>query len=192
MESVLIKRGTAVLAALAAASLFLSGCAQDNSRTESDKSNRSEKKDDKSDKKEDSKNAPDETGDPFQEPEDQNVFDIKVGDCITDTDADGQVQSVPTVACSQPHSYEVFHEFELTGSKFPGDDGILPDVQRECYGKPFEEFIGRPYDKSSLEVMYLSPTQMSWDGGDRLVSCMVYEGDGTGNPTTGSLEGSNL
>lgn len=200
MESARIKQSTAVLAALAAAGLLLSGCAGDNSRTEDDKQDR--RQSEPKAPTEETPDTPDNPGltedpgmseDPFQEPEDQDVFDIELGDCITDTQNEGEVQSLPTVACSQPHTYEVFHEFDLEGSgSFPGEKGMEKDIVDQCYGKPFEEFVGRPYDNSALDVLYLHPTERSWKQGDRTVSCLVFEGDGTGNKTTGSLEGSNL
>ncbi|MFD2675322.1 septum formation family protein [Gulosibacter bifidus] len=192
------KRATAIIAALAAAGLFLTGCANGNERTDDDKQSQNKKSTNETTQDEGGFGFGDDTpvdtgGDsPFEEPEDQNVFDIKLGDCITDAAAEGEVQSLPTVACSQPHSYEVFHEFDLTGDKFPGESGMEADILDQCYGKPFEDFIGKSYDSSSLDVLYLSPTATSWAQGDRRVSCLVFEGDGTGNKTTGSLKGSKL
>ncbi|MDJ1372000.1 septum formation family protein [Gulosibacter molinativorax] len=138
--------------------------------------------------------TPEETEEAFQEPDDADVFNLTVGDCITDTDMAGtELQTVPTVPCSQPHTFEVFHDFEITTSTFPGPDSdeLMNIVSDGCLGDAFTQFVGVEYNSSTLGVMYLSPTQGSWDQGDRLVSCMVYEGEGSGNVTTGTLEGSS-
>ncbi|KAB1641174.1 septum formation family protein [Gulosibacter chungangensis] len=131
----------------------------------------------------------------FQEPDDSDVFALSVGDCITDTDMENtELQTVPTVPCSQPHTFEVYHDFEITTSDFPGQgsDELLEIVSDGCLGDAFTDFVGNDYSSSTLGVMYLSPTQGSWDNGDRLVSCMLYEGEGSGNVSTGTLEGSGL
>ncbi len=106
-----------------------------------------------------------------------------------------ELQTVPTVPCSQPHTYEVYYDFEITSPEFPaqGSDELMEIVSDGCLGDGFTDFVGVDYNSSTLGVMYLSPTQGSWDqSNDRLVTCMLYEGEGVGNLSTGSLEGSNL
>lgn len=190
-------RISASIAAFAAASLMLAGCSLlgiggDEPEVERTRAEQSEEP--STDTTTESE-GPDETDDePFQEPDDADVFNLVVGDCITDTDMAGtELQTVPTVPCSQPHTFEVYHDFEITTAEFPGQDSeeLMNLVSAGCLEDSFTDFVGLDYNSSSLGVMYLSPTQGSWDNGDRLVTCMIYEGDGSGNLTTGSLEGAN-
>lgn len=174
-------RPLGLLAAFAGAALLVAGCA---GPAEVEDRERGERPETESQTVEE---TPEET---FQQPEEADVFALSVGDCITDEDMMGtEVETVPTVPCSQPHSYEVYHDFDLSNTTFPdqGSDELLEAVSEGCLGSAFEDFVGIPSDQSEYNVMYLSPTQGSWDAGDRLVSCMIYEGDGTGNITTGSL-----
>lgn len=189
----------ASIAAFAAASLMLAGCSLlgigGGEESETERAERSEKTEETTTTDDDNSQVEETPEEPFQEPDDADVFALSVGDCITDTDMAGtELQTVPTVPCSQPHTFEVYHDFEITTSTFPGQDSdeLMNLVSDGCLGDAFTEFVGNEYGSSSLGVMYLSPTQGSWDNGDRLVSCMAYEGEGSGNVSTGSLEGSGL
>lgn len=135
-------------------------------------------------------------GDPFQNPEDMDVFSINVGDCIVNTDDAGpeatEVMSVPIVPCSQPHAYEVFHEFDLTGTSFPGSEQVTEAAREQCTGQAFTDYIGKAWNDSELTLFWYHPTPESWASGDRVVSCVVLEqaAEEGGNPTTGSLRDS--
>ncbi|SJM60121.1 septum formation family protein [Gulosibacter sp. 10] len=187
-------RITGALAAFAASALLMSGCTfggDDEERQDRSDTPQAETQDTNTDSGSDTtEETPEEE---FQEPEDADVFSLAVGDCITDADMYGtEVSSVPTVPCSQPHTFEVFYEEELPDGdgEFPGEDGIQDAVMDICYGQSFTDFVGVAWDSSELDALYLAPTQGSWDQGDRLISCLVYE-EQEGNVTTGTLEGAN-
>lgn len=191
-------RVPASIAAFAAASLLLAGCSAfgiSGDETDEERAERAERTDPTTEQDTTEIEATETEEEPFQEPDDSDVFNLAVGDCITDTDMAGtELQTVPTVPCSQPHTFEVYHDFEITTSEFPGQDSqeLMDLVSEGCLGDSFGDFVGLDYSSSSLGVMYLSPTQGSWDSGDRLVTCMIYEGEGSGNVTTGTLEGANI
>ena len=137
--------------------------------------------------------------DAFVTPESQDVFDITVGDCIANAD-DGndptatEVYSVSTVPCTQPHAYEVFHEFAIDDQPdYPGNDAVTTAAEQGCTGDGFTDYIGTKYLQSELYVYWYTPTPGSWAAGDRMVSCMVLEpaAENGGNPTSSSLKGSN-
>lgn len=187
-----------ILAAVAIAGLVLTGCQSGNERIE-DRSN-TEAEADEQDTTEETTDTTEETTAPeesdeeeFQAPEEQSVFDITVGDCVTQPEEESsEYQTLEIVPCTQPHEYEVFYEFDVTDIDEFDKTAIENQIAEQCYGQPFEDFIGTAYDQSTLGVQYLMPTQGSWDeNNDRLVSCMVYEADDT-NETTQSLEGSRL
>jgi len=115
---------------------------------------------------------------------DESVFDIAVGDCITDSST-GQVSDVPVVPCSEPHVGEVFHTYDVPGDTFPGD---FTQVANEQCTPAFQEFVGMAYEQSALVYTTLEPTAQSWEGGDRELVCIIQ--DPSGN-VTGTLQGAN-
>ncbi|SJM60112.1 septum formation family protein [Gulosibacter sp. 10] len=128
----------------------------------------------------------------FQSPEEQSVFDLTVGSCITEASMAGtEHQSLYTVPCSQPHTFEVFHEFTIDDLEKFDKTEVEEKSKSGCTGTAFKNFNGKAWINSALGVTYLMPTQGSWDQGDRLVTCMVYE-ENSGDVSTGSLEGAKL
>ncbi|QNG17518.1 hypothetical protein G4H71_07000 [Rhodococcus triatomae] len=124
------------------------------------------------------------------EPEEVDVFDLKVGTCLVDDlglgDESVTVQGgQQTVPCSEPHTFEVYAEHTMSGSVFPGEDETVDEASVEC-SDAFGSFVGISYDDSTLDLFYLYPTEDSWEDGDRIVSCLITDPAG---PTSGSLRG---
>jgi hypothetical protein len=116
---------------------------------------------------------------------DESVFEIAVGDCLTDQGTGTEVSDVPVVPCTQPHSSEVFHTYQVPGDTFPGD--FTQTAEEQC--KPaFQEFVGMAYEQSVLDVTTLEPSVETWADGDRELVCIIV--DPAGN-VTGSLRGAN-
>jgi hypothetical protein len=116
---------------------------------------------------------------------DESVFDVAVGDCLTDQASAGEVSDVPVVPCEQPHASEVYHTYEVPGDTFPGD---FTQITTEQCMPAFQQFVGMAYEQSALEVTTLEPTSQTWAEGDRELVCIIV--DPTGN-VTGSLQGAN-
>ncbi len=118
-----------------------------------------------------------------------DVFSLQVGDCL-DMSAlaeQTEVETLPTLPCSDPHDGEVYAETTLADAdKLPSD--LVAQAEEFC-GAEFEPFVGMPYETSTLEVTYLHPTDASWGQGDRGVQCVVIA---TQEPVTGTLEGSAI
>ena len=51
----------------------------------------------------------------------------------------------------------------------------------------FQDYVGLAYTDSPLEVFTITPTEASWDSGDREVICSLYNSDFT--KLTGSMRG---
>lgn len=119
--------------------------------------------------------------------EEASVFDIAVGDCLTDDPAGGSVEEVPVVPCDQPHTSEVYFSYTIEEESFPGTDGMDRITQEQCM-PAFQSFVGLPYETSQIEVTTLAPTAESWEQGDRELLCMVVDPAGQ---VTGSLQGAN-
>ena len=118
---------------------------------------------------------------------DTDVFSIAIGDCFNDEgDAEDQVNSLPTVPCSEPHDNEIYAEYTFPDGDFPGDETVTTKATDECIAQ-FEAFVGISYEESALDVFPITPTEGSWnDQDDRLVSCGIWD---PSQQVTGSLAG---
>ena len=125
----------------------------------------------------------DETTQEITESSEADVFALRVGDCLDMVEGE-QVETVPVVPCGDPHSDEVYHDFEMADGEFPGDEAVNTAAEEGCLAA-FEPFIGLPYEESTLYVAWYSPTEQSWNGfDDRVVSCVVSDPAGS---VTGTL-----
>ena len=114
-----------------------------------------------------------------------DAFAVQVGDCLDDAALIGEVRTVATVACSDPHDSEIYASHELQQSPFPGLDAIVVQAEALCRSS-FDTFVGEPYLQSPYAFTFYHPTQPSWVSGDREVLCVIYDPSG---PVTGSLKG---
>ena len=119
---------------------------------------------------------------------DVSAFDVSVGDCWNDIPAQQEVESITAVPCSEPHESEVFATFDidLGSDDWPGDPAVIAAAETGCVER-FGEFVGVPYEQSTLEVFYFHPTEDSWTTlDDREAVCSVVDPAGQ---TTGTLAG---
>ncbi len=128
----------------------------------------------------------DDTGTVTEGTDNGDVFLLRVGDCIDDTDLGEVVTTLPIVPCADEHTGEVYAESTLSGDTFPGEDAVATQSDEACYAE-FAGFVGLEYESSVLNYYPFTPTADSWAQGDRLVSCVVYDPDVA--TTTGSLAG---
>lgn len=121
---------------------------------------------------------------------DNNVFDLKVGDCVKYVEVDDEISSLPLVDCDKPHESEVFVTHQMAGDSFPGIAAINQESDDVCFGDSFEAFIGKSYWDSELDVWSIIPTPDSWKRqNDREITCLVYEANV--HDFTGTYKGSN-
>lgn len=104
-----------------------------------------------------------------------DVFKIQVGDCMTEEGLTADlVEEAKAVPCEQPHFYEAYHSEKLGYSELPSDIDVIAD--EICYVN-FESYVGLPIEETYLSYTSLFPTQGSWDGGDREVTCLLHSDD---------------
>lgn len=126
---------------------------------------------------------------------DVSAFEVEVGDCFDDPAllsgaGEGDVESaeVAAVPCADPHEFEVYHVFDLSGDDYPGNDQVVAAAKQGC-AKQFQTFVGRSYERSALEQYFYYPQESSWELQDeRGVVCAVDDPDAR---TTGSLRDSS-
>lgn len=125
---------------------------------------------------------------------DLDVMSLQVGDCFDDpADLDDVVFEVTAIPCSEPHDNEVYSVQSLATAfprAFPGQDALWDYSYQACSGSVFDSFVGTPYAESSLEVFSFTPSEESWEDGDREFVCALFRLDG--EKLSGTARGSGL
>ncbi|MEZ5491923.1 MAG: GYF domain-containing protein [Gammaproteobacteria bacterium] len=101
---------------------------------------------------------------------------LTTGACFDDPPGGyaNSISGVRSVPCDEPHDNEVYASIEVELQDYPGNDFLDDYANTECIAQ-FEGFVGIDYDSSTLAVFPLYPTPESWETGDRVVSCILYE-----------------
>jgi hypothetical protein len=124
-------------------------------------------------------------------PVEADPFSIRVGDCIADELAEGEVLRIPVVDCADPHVAEAYHSEDLPDGEYPGLEKVKQEAVKACLAQ-FEPFAGISYDTSErLDFAWYYPTEGSWSTGDREILCLLVQIDpATGDrvETTGTLK----
>ena len=103
--------------------------------------------------------------------------DLKVGICISDALSTlGDVTTFDEAECDEPHDGEVYTLIELpgaTGAKYPGTKAVTAPGQRGCRARLRRQATARAFRDKQLGYKFVYPTQMSWTGGDREITCLA-------------------
>jgi len=122
---------------------------------------------------------------------DIDVDELRVGDCFNQPSTD-TVLRVEAVPCSEPHDNEVY-AFESIGdslgSEYPERAVVVEFASQLCVGSAFEAYVAMPYQDSVLDVRLYTPSPLSWENGDREVTCILYQ---SSLPLSSSAPGSGL
>lgn len=111
------------------------------------------------------------------------VTTYAVGQCMDFPEDAVEPTEVP---CSEPHTGEIVGVHDMTDPSFPGDDAAYAAAEEFCL-QAFADYVGIDFMDSELDMMYLYPTETSWDVGDRQIACWAEPIDGT--PLTESVAG---
>lgn len=104
----------------------------------------------------------------------EDVFSIGVGTCFDDENLEEEeISSVPVRECNEPHDNEIYFAFDLPDGEFPTTD---EHMYARCEAE-FANFIGVKYDDSIYDYDIMSPTEYSWEEGDREVLCLVFDAE---------------
>jgi hypothetical protein len=115
--------------------------------------------------------------------------EIEVGDCWRYDEADWETGYVDVVPCALPHSDQIYFEYVLPESAFPGHKSLTKDASTACLAE-FESFVGETYERSELDFWTITPTEAGWNAyDDRSVQCSIYDPQST--DITGTLQGAN-
>lgn len=110
-----------------------------------------------------------------------DIFSIRPGDCLDEstTDVDEVVRSsVTVVPCGEPHSFEVYAQFDMPGGAYPSPEEFEAAISTGCL-EPFQGYFGIAFEDSILGFMNYQPTREGWvEANDREITCMAYRTDG--------------
>ncbi|MEV7072619.1 DUF4190 domain-containing protein [Streptomyces sp. NPDC093990] len=116
------------------------------------------------------------------------AFSVVKGQCFDAPGGslEGLTYDVEEVPCAGEHDGEVFGEFRMTGSAFPGDSAVSAAADEKCYPLQDTYVMDTWALPEDVDVYYFGPTRQSWRLGDREVTCIF--GNTDDNATlTGSL-----
>ena len=108
-----------------------------------------------------------------------NVANLAVGDCF-DPPNTVEVEDVPRHACTEPHGGEVFLVTDYTPPEGPlPDEADFRDFLGERCPAAFEAYTGIDWaNDTTYDIGTLWPSQNSWNGGDREMTCYIVRVDG--------------
>lgn len=102
---------------------------------------------------------------------------LQVGDCII-LPTEDQFDEVRRLECTAPHDGEIFFVGDHPDGDYPSDEAFEAFVDAQCL-PAFEAFTGSAYDDQEvLDIGWFTPTDGSWENGDRAVSCHLVPIDG--------------
>lgn len=116
-------------------------------------------------------------------PGEGSVFALDVGTCFDDPEQTQGIQEVELVPCDEPHDNEVFATFDLDGEEYPGGPRVEDAALAGCT-EAFPEPVAERFRDTDLVIGVLTPSEDSWEDGDREVVCFLSSPDGM---LTGSL-----
>lgn len=105
--------------------------------------------------------------------------ELEVGDCLPFVEYEDveQIYELPVVSCDRPHTDEVYFIFEVEDGAFPGDDALGETAWDGCLAQ-FDDYVGIPYDDSTIDFYTYQPTKGSWTrADDRTVQCILFSYD---------------
>jgi Septum formation len=108
------------------------------------------------------------------------VFGLRPGQCVNS--APNGTGVVTVVSCAKPHDAEVYSDFRMPGSHWPGNAAISAQAQRGCQQR-MTAAMKQPYALAGLAQSYIYPSQDAWAAGERTVICEL-------RATQGKLTGS--
>ena len=99
-----------------------------------------------------------------------NLSNLSVGQCVQESSDPSA--SLTTVDCSSPHWGEEFFIAPIEDATLP-DYETLNDRAFEACTPAFADYVGTPYDESSLDTTWFFPSSDSWDNGDHIIACVA-------------------
>jgi hypothetical protein len=118
------------------------------------------------------------------QPGSTSVYSLRTGDCLQNPGARLGITSVTVVPCNQRHNAQVFAQFAVPGSSYPGAAALQHQAAAGCHTR-IAATINGSLVTSSMTLQYLFPESDSWAAGHRSITCLVV--DSSADMTTSIL-----
>lgn len=115
------------------------------------------------------------------------VTELRAGDCFNSGD-ETTISEVDAVPCTQAHEYQVFHVQDHATASYPTTAEFSAIFDSVCL-MPFEAFVGMAYVSSELYADMITPSESSFDDGDREYMCILFDLEDT--ELTSTMEGAS-
>jgi len=103
---------------------------------------------------------------------------LQVGDCII-LPSEDQFDEIRRLDCTVPHDGEIFFVGDHPDGDYPSDEAFESFVDEQCL-PAFATFTGSVFDDQDvLDIGWFTPTDGSWENGDREVACHLTPADGS-------------
>jgi hypothetical protein len=114
---------------------------------------------------------------------------LATGQCINGVreGADLSPRSTRAVSCDQAHDNEVVGTVRYAGEgAYPGQQALFDYAAPSC-SSAFATYVGVDFQTSELEMILVTPTDLTWVKGDREVACVALAANA--GKLTGSIMG---
>jgi hypothetical protein len=91
----------------------------------------------------------------------------QIGACLIFSD--GGVDKSP---CDDPHDGEIFASVELHEQTRPSSTRLDEIGEQACAAR-FEEYVGIPWEDSTLDIFWVGPSGATWAVGDHTLMCVL-------------------
>lgn len=116
-----------------------------------------------------------------------SVLGLRKGDCFNAPGGlEGWATDADRVPCAREHDGEVFAVVTLPDRAYPGDARLTDTADERCYGLLDAYVMDTWALPGHVDVYYLTPSEESWDFGDREITCVLGNRDAQAT-LTGSL-----
>ncbi|MGD9528661.1 protein kinase domain-containing protein [Pseudonocardia sp.] len=111
-----------------------------------------------------------------------NAIDLAVGDCVSQMGGPTSDVQLSVVDCAQLHQSEVFAEFTVTATTYPGDDALSKEAEDGCVSR-LAGYSPAAVGDPSISISFVYPSAQTWAAGNREVQCLAFSDPAT----TGSI-----
>jgi hypothetical protein len=119
-----------------------------------------------------------------------SVPPLQVGTCVNGIHPGAAVTAEITkpVDCTTGHDDEIVGVVAYTtAGAYPGQAAVDTFANGPCVAA-FSSYVGIDFELSSLDMITVTPSELTWARGDRQISCVAVARDGV--PLTGSVKDS--
>jgi hypothetical protein len=104
-----------------------------------------------------------------------NVFSLPVGTCFDNPSGSlFSINSVTPISCIRAHNAQVFAQFNVKGTSFPGTAAMERRADNGCNAR-ITGHLDQSKITSAMSLHFIFPRQLAWDSGQRRISCLVAD-----------------